>query len=85
MVKRLVFAGCRIYHNVVSFTEIDHTAILDTVERVNPLPAATTKVVFYPFDWLIKSQLLGMKSLFKQQDLQIVGVRLNEYQYFSAS
>ena len=37
-------------------------------------------VVFNLFYWQVKSQLSGMKCVFKHHDLQTVGLKLNKYE-----
>ena len=44
----------------------------------------TTIVVFDLFYSSIKSLLLGTKCVFKHQDLQKFGFKLNKYEYFQA-
>ena len=41
---------------------------------------STTIVVFNLFYWPTKSQSLGVKWVFKHQDLQMFGLKLNKYE-----
>ena len=41
-------------------------------------PLGTTEVVFDPFD-MFKSQFLVAKCVFKHQDLQMLGLKINKY------
>ena len=53
--------------------------ILQGNKATNLTSPFTNIIVFLPFYNQAKSQLLGMKWVFKHQDLQMCGLKLNKY------